>query len=46
MPTLTAHFDLALLFSGLIVLHAAAALYHLFAKADRLPQRLRFGGRL
>jgi hypothetical protein len=26
--TLTAHFDLALVFSGLIVLHVAAALYH------------------
>jgi cytochrome b561 len=44
-PTFTAHFYLALLLASLIVLHVVAALYHQFARADRLLQRMWFGRR-
>jgi cytochrome b561 len=44
-PTFAAHFYLALILAGLIVLHVAAALYHQFARGDQLLRRMWFGRR-
>ena len=45
-PTFTAHGYLALMLTGLIILHLAAALYHQLARKDRLLQRMWFGRRV
>ena len=45
-PTFTAHFYLALVLAGLIVLHVTAALYHQFARGDHLLRRMWFGPRV
>jgi cytochrome b561 len=44
-PTFVAHFFVALLLVGFILLHTAAALYHQFARKDRLLRRMWFGRR-
>jgi cytochrome b561 len=44
-PSFAAHAVLATLLAGLIVLHIAAALYHQFARKDRLLRRMWFGRR-
>jgi cytochrome b561/uncharacterized protein YndB with AHSA1/START domain len=43
-PTFVAHGYLALLLAGLVILHVLAALYHQFARKDRLFPRMWFGG--
>jgi cytochrome b561 len=42
-PSFVAHFYLAWLLAGLIVLHVLAALCHQFARKDRLLRRMWFG---
>lgn len=44
-PAFVAHGWLALLLAGLVGLHVIAALYHQFARKDRLFQRMWFGQR-
>lgn len=44
-PTFIAHGLLAVLLTGVIGLHAAAALWHQFARKDRLFRRMWFGPR-
>jgi cytochrome b561 len=44
-PSFVAHYFVALLLAGLIVLHLAAALYHQFLLKDRLFRRIWFGRR-
>jgi cytochrome b561 len=44
-PTFVAHFYLALLLAGFIILHVLAALYHQFVVRDRLFGRMWFGRR-
>ncbi len=44
-PTFAAHGYLALLLAAFILLHALAALYHQFARGDRLLRRMWFGRR-
>jgi cytochrome b561 len=45
-PTFTAHFYLALLLAGLIIVHVTAALYHQFGIRDHLLRRMWFGRRV
>jgi cytochrome b561 len=45
-PTFTTHGYLALMLTGLIILHLAAALCHQLARKDRLLQRMWFGHRV
>jgi cytochrome b561 len=45
-PSFTAHFYLALVLAGLIVMHFAAALYHQFGRGDHLLRRMWFGRRV
>jgi len=42
-PTFVAHFYLAVVLAGFIVLHVAAALYHQFVRKDPLLRRMWFG---
>lgn len=44
-PSFVAHSYIALFLAGLIVLHLAAAVYHQFARGDRLLRRIWFGRR-
>jgi hypothetical protein len=45
-PTFQAHFWLATLLVGLIVLHVGAALHHQFVQRDGLLRRMGFGRRV
>jgi cytochrome b561 len=45
-PTFVAHFYLAVLLTGMIILHVLAAFYHQFALKDGLFRRLAFGRRM
>jgi cytochrome b561 len=42
-PTFQAHFWLAMLLTGFIVLHIGAALFHQFVQRDGLLRRMGFG---
>ncbi len=44
-PTFVAHFYIATLLVGLIILHTLAALYHQFVRKDGLLRRMSFGRR-
>jgi cytochrome b561 len=45
-PSFMAHFYVALLLVGFIVVHVLAALYHQFARSNRLFRRMWFGRRV
>jgi cytochrome b561 len=45
-PSFTAHFWLAVLLAGMIVLHLLAALYHQLVLKDGLLRRIGFGRRM